>query len=295
MSQELASSESRPQSAAMGNSRPQSAEQELSLQQRFEQMRARKQAAAARVKAAENARARGPRPEAAKEVLREKFVTQVRSYVGTPYSAARNPEEVVGDLESSEEAAPLFLDCCGLVRRALLDLKEDFGFEIGPWNQSYLYDTLPTALTDTSQLKPGDVIFWSATYDNPERKPHKHDLVHVEVFLGGEATIGSRFEGPGLIKGTPGVYMFDTYKSFTGHQAHNYKLHFRSIDAWLDGICVNHCKTCSWCEPGPKKMVGGATRAPGAPITFCAPTKSSRERKVAVPVGNGIELNVRCR
>lgn len=293
---EEATGESRPRSASSG-SRPDTAEPELTLQQRFEQMRLRKQAAAARIKAAEKARTRGPRPEAAKAALREKFVTQVRSYVGTPYSAARNPEEVEDVSDNSEQVAPLFLDCCGLVRRALLDLKEDFGFEIGPWNQSYLHDTLPDTVASASELKPGDLIFWSATYDNPERKPHKHDLVHVEVFVGGaegESTIGSRYEGPGLIKGTPGVYMFDTYKSFTGHHAHDHKLHFRSIDSWLDGICVNHCKTCSWCEPGSKKSVGAA-RAPGAPLTFCAPTKSSRERTVAVPVGNGVELNVRCR
>lgn len=30
-----------------------------------------------------------------------------------------------------------FLDCCGLVRRVVRDLKEDFGFTIGPWNQAY--------------------------------------------------------------------------------------------------------------------------------------------------------------
>ena len=33
--------------------------------------------------------------------------------------------------------SPLFLDCCGLVRRVLRDLKEEFGFSIGPWNQAY--------------------------------------------------------------------------------------------------------------------------------------------------------------
>jgi len=33
--------------------------------------------------------------------------------------------------------APLFLDCCGLVRRVLLDLKDDFGFKVGGGNQAY--------------------------------------------------------------------------------------------------------------------------------------------------------------
>ena len=31
----------------------------------------------------------------------------------------------------------LFLDCCGLVRRAMRDLQEEFGFTIGPGNQAY--------------------------------------------------------------------------------------------------------------------------------------------------------------
>ena len=31
----------------------------------------------------------------------------------------------------------LFLDCCGLVRRALRDLKDEFSFTIGPGNQAY--------------------------------------------------------------------------------------------------------------------------------------------------------------
>lgn len=31
----------------------------------------------------------------------------------------------------------LFLDCCGLVRRALRDLKDELGFTVGPGNQAY--------------------------------------------------------------------------------------------------------------------------------------------------------------
>ena len=126
-----------------------------SLQERFLAMRQRKMQAAARVKAAESAKERTPEERA---VLRQKFVAQVRSYIGTPYNTAKNGE-----------GAPLYLDCCGLVRRALLDLKEDLGFEVGPWNQSYLHDTLPTAV-EADALQPGDLIFWRAEMDNPERK-----------------------------------------------------------------------------------------------------------------------------
>ena len=253
-----------------------------SLQQRFEAMRARKQAAAARVKAAEKARANG-RSASAKATLRERFIAQARSYIGTPYSEKRNPE--VNAIDSSNGAPALFLDCCGLVRRALLDLKEEFGFEVGPWNQSYLHDTLPDKISEYAvaegQLTPGDLIFWSATYDDPERAAHKHDLVHVEIFIGGEtgeATIGSRYEGPGVE--APGVYAFDSYKSFGGHHAHGHALHFRPIDVWLDGVCVSHCRTCSWCEPPaqprPKKVVAKGN------VKVLAPARGNADRSAVV-------------
>lgn len=66
--------------------------------------------------------------------------------------------------------APLYLDCCGLVRQVLLDLKEEFGFTIGPWNQAYMYDTLPIDLGGTADMKPGDLVFVSAIYNNPKCK-----------------------------------------------------------------------------------------------------------------------------
>ena len=40
--------------------------------------------------------------------------------------------------------------------------------------------------------------------------------------------------------------------------AHGHRLLFRSIDTWLDGICVNYCKECTWAErPG---TVGAACK-----------------------------------
>lgn len=68
-----------------------------------------------------------------------------------------------------EYDAPLFLDCCGLVRRVLLDLKQEFGFKVGSWNQAYQYDTLPNTLTQ-DQMKPGDLVFISGTYFNKKCK-----------------------------------------------------------------------------------------------------------------------------
>ena len=48
------------------------------------------------------------------------------------------------------------------------DLAEDFGFMIGPWNQAYMYDTLPITVERERDMKPGDLVFISATYYNPK-------------------------------------------------------------------------------------------------------------------------------
>ena len=72
--------------------------------------------------------------------------------------------------------------------------------------------------------------------------------------------IRDRYEGEGVT--TPGVGAFDSYRSFGGHNAHGHQLLFRSIDTWLDGVCVSHCKTCTWGESAgkPSKLfaAGGA-------------------------------------
>jgi len=48
----------------------------------------------------------------------------------------------------------------------MYDLAKEFGFIIGPWNQSYMYDTLPQTVTNLSDVKPGDLVFISAIYYN---------------------------------------------------------------------------------------------------------------------------------
>ena len=235
-----------------------------SLQERFEVMRQRRVAAAQRVKAAEAAKKSAPRSDSFKKALRERFVAQARTYVGTPYSAKRNSAMESGraavDVQISDGTgqaevdvqwdAQLYLDCCGLVRRTAHDLKEELGFELGCWNQSYQFDTLPTAIEDAADLKPGDLIFWTGTYNSPNKKAHKHDLVHVEIFTGtgpsGEGTLGSRYEGEGVEQ--PGVAEFESWRTFGGHGAHGHAVLFRSIDSWLEGVCINHCKSCSWGE-----------------------------------------------
>lgn len=63
--------------------------------------------------------------------LREKFIETAKKYIGVPYAKRyHKPGDPLYDW-------PLFLDCCGLVRQVLQDMKEDLGFEIDVWNQAY--------------------------------------------------------------------------------------------------------------------------------------------------------------
>ena len=83
-----------------------------------------------------------------------------------------------------EHSSPIFLDCCGLVRRCLRDLRKQFGFRIGPWNQAYMYDTLPITVATEEEMKPGDLVFISATYYNPKCESlHKLGVSEGVAFL----------------------------------------------------------------------------------------------------------------
>jgi len=62
--------------------------------------------------------------------LREAFIAQARSYIGVPYSKKRHGPE------SPFHSSPIFLDCCGLVRQCIYDLRHLFGFTLGPGNQN---------------------------------------------------------------------------------------------------------------------------------------------------------------
>lgn len=180
-----------------------------------------------------------------KSSLRNEFIQSAMSYLGVPYSR-RYKEE--GDSE-----APLYLDCCGLVRRAVQDNQEKFGFLIGRWNQCYQMDTLPIIL-DAKNLQPGDLIFYEGKYFSTRHKPQKHNNVHVEIFIGGEtgeATIGAR-----LKRGV--VSVFPSYK-FESSSWELIQYHFRSIDTWLDGKCISHCSEHPWIE-GTSHIGAGSLR-----------------------------------
>ncbi|XP_030843027.1 probable beta-tubulin polyglutamylase [Strongylocentrotus purpuratus] len=176
--------------------------------------------------------------------LRMRFLDQCKHYFGVPYAKRYQTKG------TPEYDAPFFLDCCGLVRRVLMDLKEDFGFKVDSWNQAYQYDILPITITE-EEMKPGDLVFISGTYFNKKSKKQKHDMVHVEVWLGdGPKTIGARWQ-----KGK--VQVFDSYR-FVSKSYHNMVYHFKSIDTWLQGICRSYCDEHPWTrtkyKPGKKSI-----------------------------------------
>eukprot|EP00828_Plagiopyla_frontata_P032251 TRINITY_DN42073_c0_g1_i1.p1 TRINITY_DN42073_c0_g1~~TRINITY_DN42073_c0_g1_i1.p1 ORF type:complete len:150 (-),score=26.31 TRINITY_DN42073_c0_g1_i1:102-551(-) len=135
------------------------------------------------------------------QLLREKFVIQAKKYLGIPYRKRYlTPKD-------KNYYSPLFLDCCGLVRQVVYDLKDDFGFTLANYNQAYQFDTLPKTLKK-EEMQPGDLRFYSAIYFDAEKKPHAHNLTHVEIYLGGnsgEESIAARYR-----KGV--VQIFESYK-----------------------------------------------------------------------------------
>lgn len=55
------------------------------------------------------------------------------------------------------------------------------------------FDTLPTRVSSAAELEPGDLVFYSGVPFDSTARRHKFDMMHVEMFVGGdsgEATIG---------------------------------------------------------------------------------------------------------
>ena len=57
-----------------------------------------------------------------KDRLRQKFIETAKKYFGVPYGSKYWKE---GEKHYN---APLYLDCCALLRQVIYDLREDFGF-----------------------------------------------------------------------------------------------------------------------------------------------------------------------
>ena len=97
----------------------------------------------------------------------------------TRYTAARlRAEPDVSRRLTGALAGKEYLDCCALFRKALRQLRPDFGFDIGPWNQAYLFATLPRKL-ELSEVKPGDLLFVEGTYFKGRKKQQKGNIVYA--------------------------------------------------------------------------------------------------------------------
>ena len=165
--------------------------------------------------------------------LRKKFISTAKSLIGIPYGKKYliNHPEYKGDL---------FLDCCGLIRHVVKLLKDDFGFCLDRWNQSYQYDILPEEIK-FEEMQPGDLIFYSSPKESLKKKPRIHNMTHVEIFLGeGEKSLGSRNK-----KST--VKIFESYR-FKDEKYKHIEYHFKSIDTWLKGIHKSFCPEHKWHE-----------------------------------------------
>jgi len=170
------------------------------------------------------------------DYLRNKFVETAKKYLGVPYA-----KKYLKPTDKGYDS-PIFLDCCALVRQVVYDLREEFGFTLARWNQSYQVDTLPIDLK-FEEMKPGDLVYYSGTYYNTKHRKQKHDMTHVEIFLGGEtgtSTIGARWNN-GV------VTIFDSYE-FTSKTYYDIKYHYKSLDTWLAGICKSYCGEHMWVD-----------------------------------------------
>ena len=145
-----------------------------SLQDAFKQFRMRKRQQQRQVPTKElRAKAAARRekdPAGDKARLREKFIAKCMENIGIPY--AQRYHKPGDELYGCKE----YLDCCALFRKALRQLRPDFGFDIGPWNQAYLFATLPRKL-EFREVKPGDLLFVEGTYFKGRKKQQKGNIV----------------------------------------------------------------------------------------------------------------------
>ncbi|CAD7947072.1 unnamed protein product [Amoebophrya sp. A25] len=168
------------------------------------------------------------RTQAQKDALRQKWIDALKKYIGVPY-AKRYVEE-----GSDEWNKGVFLDCCALLRQASADLESEWGWKLGRWNQTYQY-ALCSKQVEEKDMKPGDLIFYEATYHDHWRKAQHWNITHIEVYLGpGKQTIGSRWKQH--------VAFHDTYElgtdDFPSKLWKVHKFHFMSLEPWLESFTL---------------------------------------------------------
>nr|XP_056721490.1 inactive polyglycylase TTLL10 [Euleptes europaea] len=77
-----------------------------------------------------------------------------------------------------------------------------------------------------------------------KRTRQPHDIVHVEIWMGeGERSLGARWKAGK-------AQVFDSYK-FVSKTYGNIEYHFKSIETWLQGVCISHCPEHKWASARP--------------------------------------------
>ena len=103
--------------------------QKISLQDSFKHFKKRRLEQAKKTKELKELKAVERQSPEYRKALRQKFIDQAKKYFGVPYAQRFfQPEE-------AHYHAPLFLDCCALIRQIVWDLREEFGFKLARWNQ----------------------------------------------------------------------------------------------------------------------------------------------------------------
>ena len=163
-----------------------------------------------------------------REALRKQFIKVAKNHIGEPYAQT---------------------DCCRLVRLCVNSLPQ-FGFRLDKADQGVMYDTLQGVQIPQHQLRPGDLIFYAADYRDPEKAPKRHNMAHIEIYLGpGERCIGSRsacwsYEDRSRCRETSkvsgvqlsGVQIYESFRCISRKWFRPRHV-FVSLDQWLDGQC----------------------------------------------------------
>jgi hypothetical protein len=224
------------------------------------------------------------RPQETLDRLREQFVRRAIFYTtqDVPYHPRYHPEG------SPHHGAPLFLDCCGLVRRICRDMRAELGFWMGGGNQSYQYDTLPERVESEAQLRPGDLIFYAGDYlpaaSGKRARPWPHNMTHVEIYLGDypyfppgapvPADLSERSIGARSSKGVVSVFPSFRFKPSRWTLT---DLYFCRIDTWLNGVCRSVCPEHPWRRQSGWEAADGTTERVRARSIFAPPGEDGDE------------------
>lgn len=165
-----------------------------------------------------------------RDTLRLQFVRTAKKYVGRTYSD---------------------IDCCGLVRHCVHELPL-FGFRLDTCNQGVMFEMLFDQKIELDEMKPGDLIFYSADYKDETKEPKRNGIVHVEIFLGHpsweseqERSVGSRCSGWRYSDEaesvthsaqTSGVQIYRSFRNYSSRwKTGTLNYHYCSIETWLAG------------------------------------------------------------